>query len=402
MLSVLQLGFHVLDADFARWTANDVNPQNAARKLEGRYIAGYRQNGIATTVLSFFPATNFPGNKKILFGARFTKAITGAHWTAPFINLLVLKHITRFLSALFFMALWNFRDGGTSKAIIIYSAHSPFLVAGLLIKLIFRTRIYVIIPDLPAHMNFGQRRSWIWKFLKAMDVRFIDALLSCTDGATIVTSGMAESGLKWRHVPKVVIEGMVEATEKVKKDRQIDRKVFFYTGGLATEYGVSALIEAFDILRKKCSDIELWFCGRGELADKITLLATQHDNIRYFGYIPQAEIDVLMQSVFCLINCRNPDDEFVRYSFPSKLLEYLVTGIPVLTTKLPGVPEEYDEFLNYVDHGNAEMIAVAIENLLSQPEEACLRKAAAGREFVLRSKNSQMQVSKLINLINKA
>jgi glycosyltransferase involved in cell wall biosynthesis len=212
---------------------------------------------------------------------------------------------------------------------------------------------------------------------------------------------MAEGDLRWDHVPKVLIEGMVEVTHQVERNLCAGRKVFFYAGGLASEYGVAALLDAFEILRKKRINAELWICGRGALSDKIKELAERYDDIKYFGYIPQAEIDVLMKDVFCLVNCRNPLDEFVRYSFPSKLLEYLVSGVPILTTKLPGVPEEYDDFLNYIADGSAEMIATAIENMLSHPEEAYLRKAEAGRHFVLSSKNSQVQVSKLINLINR-
>jgi glycosyltransferase involved in cell wall biosynthesis len=401
VLSILQVGFHVLDTDFAKWTVDDANPQNAARKLEGRYIAGYAQNGAMTTVLSFFPATNYPGNRKIFFGGRLANTATGRHWTAPFVNFLALKHVTRFLSSFVFMILWNIEERRKNRAIVIYSAHSPFLVASLLAKVLFRNRIYVIVPDLPSHMNFGQSRSWIWKLLKAIDVRFVGFLLSCTNGATIVAPGMAEGDLRWDHVPKVLIEGMVEVTHQVERNLCAGRKVFFYAGGLASEYGVAALLDAFEILRKKRINAELWICGRGALSDKIKELAERCDDIKYFGYIPQAEIDVLMKDVFCLVNCRNPLDEFVRYSFPSKLLEYLVSGVPILTTKLPGVPEEYDDFLNYIADGSAEMIATAIENMLSHPEEAYLRKAEAGRHFVLSSKNSQVQVSKLINLINR-
>ena len=35
--------------------------------------------------------------------------------------------------------------------------------------------------------------------------------------------------------------------------------------------------------------------------------------------------------------------------FPSKNHEYMVTGTPVLTTKLPCFPEEYDPYLYYME-----------------------------------------------------
>lgn len=400
-LRILQIGFHVGEEDFARWTATDANPQNAARKLEGRYIRGYVENDVKVSVLSFFPATNFPGNKKIFFGASHKSDKCGENYTAPFINIMLLKHITRFLSCLFFLVWWNLKERGTRKNVVVYSVHSPFLVACWFARMLLGARIYVIIPDLPSHMNFGQERGSLWKLLKSIDVRFLDNLLSKVSGVSVVTESMSESSSNWSNVPAVIIEGMVEPTEKIVRENKVSRKIFFYTGGLASDYGVSALLAAFDLLRKERNDIELWICGRGELSGKIEALASLHDDIKYFGYIPQKEIDVLMRSVFCLINCRNPLDEFVRYSFPSKLLEYLLTGIPILTTRLPGVPDEYNKYFNHIDGGSPEMIADAIRKMLVVPVDYSNRKAAEGREFVLKEKNSKMQVLKLLKLIRE-
>lgn len=400
-LRILQIGFHVREECFARWTEFDENPQNAARKLEGRYIRGYMENNVKVSVLSFFPATNFPGNKKILFGFDY-KADNGCeNYTAPFINVMLLKHITRFLSCFFFILWWSLKEIGAKKNIVIYSVHSPFLVAAYFSRLFLRIHMYVIIPDLPSHMNFGQERGRVWKLLKAIDVHFLDKFLSKASGVSVVTQSMSKSSKKWCTVPAVVIEGIVEQTEKIDREDHVLRKVFFYTGGLASEYGVAALLAAFDLLRKERDDIELWFCGRGELSEKIESLATLHDEIKYFGYIPQKQIDILMRSVFCLVNCRNPLDEFVRYSFPSKLLEYLVSGIPILTTRLPGVPIEYEKYFNHIDGGSPEMIADAMRKILSLPIDECNRKAEEGREFVLREKNSKVQVLKLLKLIRE-
>lgn len=400
-LRILQIGFHVEEEDFARWTAFDANPQNAARKLEGRYIRGYMENNAEVSVLSFFPATNFPGNKKIFFGTGYKRDKCCENYTAPFINVMLLKHLTRFLSCFFFILWWSLKEIGTKKNIVIYSVHSPFLVAACFARLFLGIHMYVIIPDLPSHMNFGQERGRLWKLFKAIDVHFLDKFLSKASGVSVVTQSMSKSSKNWCTVSAVVIEGMVEQTEKIIRKDHVSRKVFFYTGGLASEYGVAALLAAFDLLRKERDDIELWICGRGELSEKIEILANLHDEIKYFGYIPQKEIDILMCSVFCLVNCRNPLDEFVRYSFPSKLLEYLVSGVPILTTRLPGVPIEYEKYFNHIDGGSPEMIADAIRKMLSLPVDECNRKAEEGREFVLREKNSKVQVLKLLKLIRE-
>ena len=46
-----------------------------------------------------------------------------------------------------------------------------------------------------------------------------------------------------------------------------------------------------------------------------------------------------------LVNPRPTTEEFTIYSFPSKNMEYMASGTPLLTTKLPGMPEEYHQYV---------------------------------------------------------
>ena len=45
------------------------------------------------------------------------------------------------------------------------------------------------------------------------------------------------------------------------------------------------------------------------------------------------------------MNPRSADAEYTKYSFPSKTIEYLATGVPVVMNRLPGIPEEYEYFV---------------------------------------------------------
>ncbi len=210
---------------------------------------------------------------------------------------------------------------------------------------------------------------------------------------------MVVENVKWRTLPYLVIEGMIDASAGAIAKNIVEKKVFFYAGGLNAEYGVQSLLSAFQVLSEVDEDVELWLCGKGELVSDIEILTNKYKNIRYFGYLSQPDIDRLMGDVFCLMNCRNPNDDFVKYSFPSKLLEYLVSGIPILTTKLPGVPNEYDEYLNYLDGSDSGCIVEGVMKILQQNDEYLLQKASRGRDFVLSKKNSKIQISKFIDLI---
>lgn len=395
----VQIGFFVNTDDFDKHTKNDANPQTAARKLEGRYINGFRKNSLHLTLLSFFPSTNFPGNPKIFFGYNRTIINGIINYSYPFINFIGAKHVTRFFSCLVFLSIWHFKNRNQIKKIIIYSVHSPFLLAALIFKVLFNTSTHVIVPDLPRHMNFGGSRSIMWRFLKKIDSRFLDFLISKTSGISVVTRNMAAENVEWSNLPYMVIEGMVDEDSRAIEKKSVDKKIFFYAGGLNAEYGVQSLLTAFQELFQIRDDIELWLCGKGELVADIQALGKKHRGLKYFGYLSQSEIDKLMGDVFCLVNCRNPNDSFVKYSFPSKLLEYLVSGIPILTTKLPGVPDEYDKYLNYIDGSDAIYIVHSVVKIMQEDEEYLREKANAGRDFVINNKNSKIQTSKFLNLI---
>jgi len=46
----------------------------------------------------------------------------------------------------------------------------------------------------------------------------------------------------------------------------------------------------------------------------------------------------------------------VRYSFPSKLIEYMASATPVLTTRLPGIPPEYEPYVYWIEDDSVEGI----------------------------------------------
>ena len=57
------------------------------------------------------------------------------------------------------------------------------------------------------------------------------------------------------------------------------------------------------------------------------------------GCVTNDEIVRLQCEATLLVNPRPSDKEFCKYSFPSKTIEYMASGTPVLMTKLPGVPD---------------------------------------------------------------
>ena len=115
-----------------------------------------------------------------------------------------------------------------------------------------------------------------------------------------------------------------------------------YAGGVYEKYGLKTLVDAFIKLKRK--DIDLYIFGEGSFVNEIIKLSKHHNNIYYKGCVSTEEIVKYEKKALLLVNPRPVNEEFSKYSFPSKTIEYMLSGTPVISTKLPGIPEEYFDY----------------------------------------------------------
>ena len=65
-----------------------------------------------------------------------------------------------------------------------------------------------------------------------------------------------------------------------------------------------------------------------------------------------------------LVNPRTSEGEFTKYSFPSKTMEYLLAGRCVVVNRLPGIPEEYYQYVYTPQNESVEALAECLTNVL--------------------------------------
>ena len=78
----------------------------------------------------------------------------------------------------------------------------------------------------------------------------------------------------------------------------------------------------------------------------------------------------------------------------------MVSGTPILTTKLPGMPEEYYPYIYMFDNETVEGYADTLKYVLSKPNEELQNKGKVAKEFVLQKKNNIFQTKRIMDLIN--
>jgi glycosyltransferase involved in cell wall biosynthesis len=175
-----------------------------------------------------------------------------------------------------------------------------------------------------------------------------------------------------------------------------------YHGGLAPRFGVQTLIEAWTHLRERASSpqlggrassgdlrecasrLHLRVCGSGEDRDRLAALAAEIDPERIdvaprpvpFERIP-AELQEAHIGVVPTLH-----DRFTELLLPVKLLEYVHMGLPVVSSRLPGISGYFSEReLREFTPGDPGDLARAIESVCADPYAARERSARATRKL---------------------
>ena len=387
---------------------NSIGPiQYAANNLQKKIISGLVQNGVSNFhVISAPFIAPFPqGYKKIVF-CNTAKEDRGHYrlTSVPFFNLFGIRNFSREFSV--DRELVKHISSGPT-VILVYSLHSPLLRAAIKAKA-KKDNLYVIciVPDLPQYMVFGDT-STIYKVLKAFDLRRIERSLKQVSGFVFLTDQMNDV-LNINHVPYTVVEGIGNQNtfeESHMKpsffNEQINNRYILYTGTLDFQYGIVELLEAFVNIKKNKSQLslKLVICGDGDSKHRVINTMESNPDIYYLGQLPPSDVRYLQRNADFLINPRRNEGDYTRFSFPSKTMEYLSSGRPVLCYKLDGIPSEYNDYLKYIDPDSDNGLEYAMKEMIELSDQKKIDIGAKGASFIKKQKNPKVMVKKVIELI---
>ena len=313
-----------------------------------------------------------------------------------FLNYFVAKYFARFFSLLFFLLKNNINK---ESKIIVYSLHTPFLAATWLATKIKRRKIqfFVIIPDLPEFMS--DSKNIFYLLFKKIDGFFSKFFLGKSDGCILLTEGMADY-LRLLPNEYIVVEGVSRPDVGAEVSRNsVNRNVILYTGTLARRYGVCELVDAFNEL--KDDNVELWICGDGDAKAAIVSAAEKNPKIKFFGQIPIESVRVMQREARILINPRAPEGEYTKYSFPSKIIEYMASGRPLIMHRLDGIPSDYYNYCFSPKNVDVHSLAECISEVTRLSDLELDHVGLLAKEFIMANKTSRCQAEKIVKFIEK-
>lgn len=369
----------------------------SAESLQWKLIEGINSNtNNSLCVYNFLPVQSWPKS----YSDPYIKKSVHKHtdgtliYCLPFLNVQLIKRFFMGKSLCKRIKRWA-KKNSEEKIIISYSLTPEFLKAVQKAKKINKDiHACAIVADLPEYTVLEEKKSFTTNIYLKWMKKETHKRLKFIDSFALLTEQMADR-LVLNNQKYIVMEG-VSSTEFVKKE--CISNTIVYAGTLHKSFGVKKLIEAFNLLRDL--DARLVLCGIGDYVDQIKKLASIDSRITYLGQVSREEVLSLLASAKIIINPRNTKEEFTKYSFPSKNLEALSSGVPFIAYKLPGIPDEYDAYINYPTDDSAESLAKLIEQVQCN-YSFYLKKALEAKTWINANKSKEKQTKRILDMIKE-
>lgn len=341
----------------------------SANIFQKKLIEGLKKSNEPFEVVSAPGIGSFPNAYKDITFKGF-KETQNEYQYVKFNNIWGIRNYSR--SRAIKRALIHFiKEKNDSKLIIVYSVHTPFLAAAAYAKRKDPSiKICLIVPDLPQYMNLNEKQSFLYKIGKKFDISKFYKLTKWVDSYILLAEAMKDK-LNIEGKPYRVVEGIVTEEElyesqlcrgRINKNKE--EKLIVYTGKLYRKFGVGNLVDAF--LLTKDPQYRLVLCGNGDMVSYIENAAEKDNRILFKGQVSATEAKEWIYKADVLVNPRQNNEEYTKYSFPSKIIEYLLSGNPVVAYMLNGMPKVYHNFVYLPKNSTKEALKEIIIDTLER------------------------------------
>ena len=382
------------------YNSSSTKPLQSIQKFHRLFAEGIKLSD-DTVIVETLSSVPVPANhKKWLWKIPKEKFNNINYRYIPFINIPFLKDIIIIFYSFFRIVIWRFSNIKNGNKIIVCDVLKlGITVSAIMACKLTGIKVLAIVTDLPGLMVVNTLNAQPLK-LKIYN-EITSKILSNFDGYILLTEQMNEI-VNPRRKPYMIMEGLVNIDLKLS-DNSLENKqsvrILIYAGGLFEKYGIKKLIDSFMLIEGK--DLRLHIYGSGEMVKNMAVYMNLDSRIVYKGNVPNQIVVDDLQTATLLINPRPSNEELSKYSFPSKNMEYMASGTPLVTTLLPGMPEAYFPYVYLFNDESVNGMRRTLEFLLSKTKEELHEFGNKSKEFVLNHKNNEIQGHRLLKFLDQ-
>ena len=318
----------------------------------------------------------------------------------PFLNITPLKQ--GFIGSGIFLSIiaWAWRNRKVKNRVvfsfnitvppILFTAIAGWLVGAKVIA-------YVCDVIIPGHT---QPNTLWYKLDNLIQARMIKYL----DGLIVITDAIAEdfgSSQPFLRIEGGISPELIEKTGQYLAEAKPDSKIFtIVASGSLFEYnGINLILQAFQLLQG--DQYRLRIAGRGPLETAVQKAAKTDFRIDFQGFVNYDDLLRIHASGDVLLNIRLTQRLRTDYAFPSKTLEYLLSGIPVISTRTGHLEAEFGRYCHLIEEETPETLAKMIRLIEGFSREERIASGLSAREFMIEHKSWDKQCEKICEYISQ-
>ena len=341
------------------------------------------QSALAITGL---PIATVPRPRKVFVHASNWSLGEGIDLAVPgFLNLPPVKPVSIHLA----LRRAGLRAAAGADAVLAYNALPGPGSAGLAVARKLGVPFICVLADYSARSPRSPFR--------AAELRWSTRIVRRSDGLVVVSGHTIEDlGVS---LPWVKVEGGLSNDWDELPKAKVMPKTIVYAGTPTFAGGALLLLDAF----RRIDDpgMRLVFAGRGGLETEILAAASEDPRVQVKGFLLREEMQKLLASGTVLVNPRLSAEKENRFNFPSKILDYLASGRPVVTTLAGDLDAVYRRIAIPLSEETPESLARLLVDLCSRPEGELAAIGARGRDFVLSERRWESQARRVYDLVER-
>lgn len=292
-----------------------------------------------------------------------------------------------------FKGMWLFtkflnREASNDTCILMYAVNPVFMFPLWILKRYKGLTLTTICSEVPSFRRY--RNSLPMKIKKRIQTFFNNRF----DSYVLLTDAMKEV-VSIKNKPYMVMEGI--ASNLPDKPQMNKRKnVVMYAGGLHPDNNLKLLIDSCEA----CQTVdECWICGSGPQEKELRDYSRRYPKIKFLGRLLHQEVLEREKEVKILVNLRDPSNILTRYSFPSKIIEYLSSGAQVISSPLAGIPQEYYDHINCLKGMDTAELVSQFNCILSLNDDEFYNRASKALMFLKNHKSAKAQTQRIVDFI---
>jgi glycosyltransferase involved in cell wall biosynthesis len=365
----------------------------AGNTFQTKLIQGIAHSGLPDVeVFSVRPVPSYPKDPKIWFAAGGDRL--DGHIIVrllPFLNVTPMKQVMLGLDVVFSLLGWAWRKRGQKRIVLTYNLSVPPGALTLLAARLVRAKAVVSVNDVNVPGETVPTTS-----LFRLDFALQRWLMPRFDGHLVVADRIAQDffpGRRYVRIEGGVDREFLESTARGGASTGAHSPlVLAFAGTLNEVNGVPLILGAMQRLRDP--NLKLRIAGGGPLQELVRDAARQDTRIDFMGMLDTAAVADLYKHADVLLNVRLTNDVDTRYFFPSKLIEYLGSGVPTITTRVAHADREFAGLVYVLGEESPQALADLVIKVASLQTKERWKLGRLARAYVTTYKTWDVQSAK--------